>query len=248
MSFFKKSKAEEKREPKSDVKPPDEKVPPLPEKKSAVPPPPQVTSSKEDKLKSQGRGFLNRFQGSASDQENPLMQQFSTRIGKTVTVTGEISGGEDVLVEGKVNGDIFIMSKLSIGISGAVNGKIEAQEVRISGKSTGEILARQKLDIASTGDVDGQLKTPRIIVEEGARLKSKIETSKPAPKKLPIEKIIKNEEETTQKLEKSEQKKENAEPLKEEENTTGPRTIDTSQYKAQKIRSIDIGKNFDNKK
>ncbi|MFC1852911.1 polymer-forming cytoskeletal protein [candidate division CSSED10-310 bacterium] len=177
MRFLRKTKSEEQQPSKSNqvVKPP-EKIIKQPSS-IAVPPPDQKTTFGEDEK--QSAGLFNRFQKKTPETERAKKgSKIKTIIGKTVAVNGEISGGEEVLVEGKVEGDIYILSKLSIGISGSVKGKIEAQEIRVAGKSNGEIKATNKIEVAATGDVDGQINTPRLIVLEGAALKGKISTSK----------------------------------------------------------------------
>jgi len=97
-----------------------------------------------------------------------------TTIGKSVTVTGEISGTEEIVIEGRVHGDVQILSKISVGISGVVEGKIQAQEVRISGKVNGEITALNKLEVAGTADILGQINSARLTIMEGASLEGKI--------------------------------------------------------------------------
>jgi len=190
MSFFRKSKPDEQPQPKPEKtvgKPMEIKG--KPERRVISTDKPQMHPPLKTDEKSQSARLFNRFQKKEKAAEKSYDGE-KTVIGKTVAVIGEISGGEEVFVEGRVEGDIYILSKLNIGISGFVAGRIEAQEVRILGKIKGEIKASNRIEIAMTGDVIGMMKTPRIIVSEGASMKGKINTKKPPiltdKKELPI--------------------------------------------------------------
>ncbi len=113
-------------------------------------------------------------------------------IGKSITIKGDLSGNEDLVIEGKVEGKIELPSnQLTIGAEGNASAEIHAQKVVVIGKVTGNVSATERIEIQSSGFVDGDVKAPRLVVEEGAVLNGAISmegtggTARPAPKPDP---------------------------------------------------------------
>jgi cytoskeletal protein CcmA (bactofilin family) len=99
----------------------------------------------------------------------------------SLTVKGEISGSEDLYVDGEVHGKIQIHEgKVTIGPRGRVSADIEAREVLVHGKVQGSIHGRERVEIAATGDVQGDVTARRLVIEEGARVRGSIEVERPA--------------------------------------------------------------------
>lgn len=99
-----------------------------------------------------------------------------TLLGSSVTLKGELSGDEDLTIEGQFDGTIDLKdSCLTIGQHGQVKADISARQVIISGKLSGKINARDKVEIHKTGNVVGDLVTMGVAIEEGAYFKGSIE-------------------------------------------------------------------------
>ena len=97
-------------------------------------------------------------------------------IGPSITIKGEISGDEDLLVQGKVEGSINLKGNvLSVGESGQVQADIQAQVVKIEGKVTGDITGDEKVVISKSGNVRGNIVAPRVTLEDGANFKGSID-------------------------------------------------------------------------
>ncbi len=95
-------------------------------------------------------------------------------LGKSIEIKGEISAEEYLTIEGKVTGNITSNKKLTIGSNGFVKGKMDAQEVRIDGKVEGIIHAAGKLEISRGGIFSGSMKADKLVIEEGALFKGKV--------------------------------------------------------------------------
>jgi cytoskeletal protein CcmA (bactofilin family) len=95
-------------------------------------------------------------------------------LGKTMKIKGKISSDEFLTVEGHIEGNIDMSKTLTIGREGYVNGEINADMVRIDGKAEGNIIAARKLEIASSGTFAGTLKAEKLVIEEGATFKGKV--------------------------------------------------------------------------
>ena len=97
-------------------------------------------------------------------------------LGPNLHVKGEISGNEDLHVEGKVEGPVSLGGhRLTVGRTAEVTADITAREVVVYGKVEGDLRARDRIEIKSGGSVTGDLSTARIMVEDGAHLKGRIE-------------------------------------------------------------------------
>jgi cytoskeletal protein CcmA (bactofilin family) len=96
-------------------------------------------------------------------------------------VKGEISGHEDLLIEGTVEGIVRLSEgKLMIGPAANVKADILAGEVLVSGNMKGNVRAKGRIEIRNNGSVTGDLTTPQVFIEEGALFKGSIEIEKSA--------------------------------------------------------------------
>ena len=99
-----------------------------------------------------------------------------TIIGKEVAIDGNITGKEDLLIEGTVKGSVGLEGKhLTVGPRGEVNGEITAQNVTVSGRVQGNIKAHGKVSITRDANFNGEIHARSISVEDGAFLKASIE-------------------------------------------------------------------------
>ena len=89
-------------------------------------------------------------------------------IGAKTTVKGEITGDEDVLVEGAVEGQVRISRDLRVAASGSVRANVEANSVIVSGEVLGDCTAAVRVDIQATGRLTGNIRAPKIVIAEGA--------------------------------------------------------------------------------
>ena len=97
-------------------------------------------------------------------------------LGPGIQVKGQISGDEDLHVDGKVEGPITLGGhRLTVGASAEVASEIVAREVVVQGKVHGDLRARDRIEIKKNGHVTGDLTTARIQIEDGAYFKGSIE-------------------------------------------------------------------------
>lgn len=92
-------------------------------------------------------------------------------VGAKTTFKGEISGDEDILVEGVVEGQIHITKDLRVGPGGVVKAKVQAQSVVVSGQILGDCQATHRVEIQATGKLMGNIRAPRVVIAEGASFK-----------------------------------------------------------------------------
>jgi cytoskeletal protein CcmA (bactofilin family) len=92
-------------------------------------------------------------------------------------VKGEISGNEDLLVDGKVEGPISVGEhRLTVGQNGQVTGGLAAREIVICGKVDGnQAVVCESIEIKKDASMIGNVTTRRIVIEDGAGFKGSIE-------------------------------------------------------------------------
>jgi cytoskeletal protein CcmA (bactofilin family) len=106
------------------------------------------------------------------------------KIGKAVVIKGELSGSEDLTVDGQVDGQIELkQSVLTIGQNGRIRAEILAKGVVVLGEVVGNIKASDMVSIRDTGAVEGDIISPRIAIAEGARFRGKIDMQRGAKPK-----------------------------------------------------------------
>ena len=107
----------------------------------------------------------------------------TARLGASLHVKGEITGSEDLLVDGSVEGLIQLDErKLTVGATAKLTADIIAREVVVYGSVKGNLRAKDRIEIKKDGSVNGDLTTARIMIEDGAYFKGSIEIDKSAEK------------------------------------------------------------------
>jgi cytoskeletal protein CcmA (bactofilin family) len=104
-------------------------------------------------------------------------------VGKSVVIKGELSGSEDLYIDGTVEGTIQLQGQnLVIGPNGHVHADISAKAVVVQGKLEGNIRASDRAELQKAAVVLGDIVTQRIAIEDGAYLKGKVEIQREAAK------------------------------------------------------------------
>ncbi len=97
-------------------------------------------------------------------------------IGKSVSIKGELSGSEDLYVDGEVEGTIELDGhRLTVGPEGRIRASIQAKDIIIQGKVDGNVVGAHRVELRKTAHLVGNIKTQRIAIEEGASFKGSIE-------------------------------------------------------------------------
>jgi len=104
----------------------------------------------------------------------------AARLGSSLHVKGEISGNEDLFIDGTVEGAVQLgEGKLTVGAATNVTADIIAREV-VCGERWGNVHAKGRIEIKNDGSVNGDLTTPQIMIEDGAYFKGSIEIERTA--------------------------------------------------------------------
>jgi cytoskeletal protein CcmA (bactofilin family) len=98
-------------------------------------------------------------------------------IGPKTVLKGDITGDEDVLVEGTVEGTIRIGRDLRVGPGGTVRATVSAKSVAVAGEVVGDCQAAQRVELEASGRLTGNIRAPRVIIVEGATFKGNSDMS-----------------------------------------------------------------------
>jgi len=98
-----------------------------------------------------------------------------TRIAAGTRITGEVSGGTELLVEGELEGRIRVDSRVVVGPGGTVRGQITARSVVVAGTVEGDVRGSDRVEVAGSGKLQGDISAPRVAIAEGAFFKGKVE-------------------------------------------------------------------------
>ena len=97
-------------------------------------------------------------------------------FGKSIVFKGDLTGDEDLEIEGRVEGQVKLPNhQLTIGAHGRVTAQVEAKHVVVIGHVAGNVIAAERVEVQATGIVDGDIHAPRLLIQEGAVVNGSIQ-------------------------------------------------------------------------
>ncbi len=97
-------------------------------------------------------------------------------IGSSILFQGEMSGDEDLVIQGRIEGSIALKKNLvTIGENGRVNATVDAKSIKVEGTVQGELRGTEQIVVTRTGNVNGNLVAPRVTLEDGCRFRGSID-------------------------------------------------------------------------
>lgn len=112
--------------------------------------------------------------------------EIMANIGKSIVIKGDLSGNEDLVIEGKVEGKIDLPNNLlTVGAGGNVQAEVRAKTVLVVGRVAGNVTATERLEIQASGVVEGDVRAPQLVVQEGAALNGSVGMSVKEPGSRP---------------------------------------------------------------
>ena len=100
----------------------------------------------------------------------------STVIGKSVVIRGDLSGNEDLYMDGDIEGSITLSeSQLTVGPNARVHADVNVRDIVVFGQLTGNVKATGRVDLRQSAFVSGDILAGRLSIEESAILKGRVE-------------------------------------------------------------------------
>lgn len=105
-------------------------------------------------------------------------------IGPSIQISGDLSGEEDLVIQGRVQGTIQLKEKsLTVGSRGKVEANVLAHTVIVEGQVKGDLYGSERVSIRKTGEVHGNIVSPKVSLDEGCRFKGSIDMDEEAVSK-----------------------------------------------------------------
>lgn len=100
----------------------------------------------------------------------------SASIGPSITIHGDVTGEEDLIVAGTIEGTVNLKeNNLVVDENGHIMANITARIIRVDGEVKGELRASEKVVIKPSGNVSGDIRSPRVVLEDGCQFKGSID-------------------------------------------------------------------------
>jgi cytoskeletal protein CcmA (bactofilin family) len=105
------------------------------------------------------------------------------RIGKSIVIRGEVKGGEDLLIDGRVEGTVQLAeNRLTIGPNASVAADLMARDVLVQGKVQGNIVATGRVELRAGCVLEGDIRAQRLAVEDNAVVRGKVDLTQTGQK------------------------------------------------------------------
>ena len=104
------------------------------------------------------------------------MHEERASIGTSIVINGELSGSEDLTIEGRVEGKIELRDHvLTVGSNGHIKAQVTAKSIVVLGHVTGNLTATERVDIRENGSVEGDIVAPRVAIANGSHFRGSID-------------------------------------------------------------------------
>lgn len=124
------------------------------------------------------QNFASAPAAAAPDYSGQASASAST-ISTGLRIHGELTGTADLFIDGEVQGSLRLaQSKVTVGPRGRVQADIEAREIVVEGIVQGNLKASDRIRLGPASQVQGSLMTPRVAIDDGARLRGRVETAR----------------------------------------------------------------------
>ena len=108
--------------------------------------------------------------------EQQLMHEELASIGKSIVINGELSGSENLTIDGQVEGKIDLRDHvLTVGSNGRIKAQVTAKSIVVLGHVTGNLTATERVDIRESGSVEGDIVAPRVAIADGSHFRGSID-------------------------------------------------------------------------
>jgi cytoskeletal protein CcmA (bactofilin family) len=98
-----------------------------------------------------------------------------SRVAAGAELRGQLDVPGDLVVGGRVVGDVEAGGSVTVPAGGEVQGTVHARIVSVAGRVTGPVVADERIEIVAGGAIDGDLTSPHVVVADGAGLHGKVD-------------------------------------------------------------------------
>jgi cytoskeletal protein CcmA (bactofilin family) len=125
-------------------------------------------------------GFFAKDKSETAASDAVRSDSDTAFFGAKLSIKGKVTGSGNLIVMGKLEGEVDLAGELVVAAPAVLNGEIRAVILAVSGNVTGTLTAGEKIHLEKSAVVIGRMNTPRLSVVEGATFNGEIEMKKPA--------------------------------------------------------------------
>lgn len=119
----------------------------------------------------------------------PTVRSNHATIGPSIVIRGEVSGNEDLVIQGRVDGSVALDThSVTVGGGGRVKANITGRVITIEGDVEGDLSAKEQIVLRGSAKVLGDIKAPRVVLEDGASFRGLVDMGAPLDEAKPTEK------------------------------------------------------------
>lgn len=117
---------------------------------------------------------------------NPQAGLEQATIGRSITIRGDVTGDEDLLIQGRIEGTVDLKQhNVTVGPEGRVKANLKGRTVTIEGEVDGDVLGQEQVALRASSKVNGDIVAPRVVLEDGASFLGSIDMSGKPPTAAP---------------------------------------------------------------
>ncbi|XXF80637.1 polymer-forming cytoskeletal protein [Myxococcaceae bacterium GXIMD 01537] len=121
----------------------------------------------------------------ATSKELPADTAHNTVVGPSILISGKLAGDEDLIVRGRVEGELTLTKTLIIEQTGVVKANVAVRNAIVSGVVVGNINATESVELTREGRMVGDIHAPRVIIVDGASFRGRVDMGDVEPGRLP---------------------------------------------------------------
>ncbi len=107
-------------------------------------------------------------------------------IGPSITIRGEVTGNEDLIIRGRIEGTVTLpKNDVVLGEDGHVKANISAKKITVEGSVQGDLQGKELVTVKRTGSVHGNISAARVVLEDGCKFTGSIDMSASAAAQAP---------------------------------------------------------------
>lgn len=116
--------------------------------------------------------------GTASAGRAPSSERPAAVIGPSISIRGDLTGEEDLIIEGRVEGEVQLKQhRVEVGQGGRVKADINAKTIHVLGQVDGNLAGDEEVVIRASGRVAGNIAAPRVTLEDGCNFRGTVDMS-----------------------------------------------------------------------
>ena len=106
----------------------------------------------------------------------PKVSAERATIGRSISINGQVSGNEDLLIQGRVDGSVNLKQHaVTVGPEGEIKADITARVITVEGRVEGNLTAQEQAILRGSAIVEGNITSPRVVLEDGARFRGGVD-------------------------------------------------------------------------